>query len=463
MQTRVSLLPTLLFSSALIAQYAPPDPAGLEGIIVEKYYIADANDAADSDGGTGLTEGTVTYRVFVDLKPGYKLLTVGGFPNHPLSIGTSTTFFNNDDRGEAWGNSINDIHLDKNTVAIDSWLTMGGASDAHWGVLKATDTDGSIVGGANNDGGSTGTPLLVNNTPAMGTALTDADGLLSATTPPSITGVGTAPDLFESGGSNSYSSENYAWAILGGVLSPEASNRILIGQFTTNGVLDLCLNLFVRIPDSLVCADANCHVNMIYYADLLPADTAGTSIENDNIFTLPSLCYSSAQTVIDCEGQSGGNALPGTACDDGNADTTNDTYASTCDCLGEDCLGVPGGGALPGTPCDDGNAATTNDTWITGCQCEGASGIADGDLNGSITTAPNPTNDRTLVSLRNVAGERVQYTLVNTLGAVQRIEDLGRIQGDQRFMVDLQAMPQGLYFLRVEVGAASHVVRLVKL
>lgn len=65
---------SLSFTTALQAQYAPPDPAGLEGVIVEKYYVADANDAADEDGGTNLPAGSTTYRVFVDMLDGYKLL-----------------------------------------------------------------------------------------------------------------------------------------------------------------------------------------------------------------------------------------------------------------------------------------------------------------------------------------------------------------------------------------------------
>ncbi|MEO5585581.1 MAG: hypothetical protein ABIQ75_09010, partial [Flavobacteriales bacterium] len=36
-----------------------------------------------------------------------------------------------------------------------------------------------------------------------------------------------------------------------------------------------------------------------------------------------------------------------------------------------DCLGVIGGAALPGTACDDGNANTTNDTWNASCVCIG--------------------------------------------------------------------------------------------
>jgi parallel beta-helix repeat protein len=42
-----------------------------------------------------------------------------------------------------------------------------------------------------------------------------------------------------------------------------------------------------------------------------------------------------------------------------------------------DCQGVTGGSALPGTACNDGNPCTVNDTWNSSCQCVGtASGLA---------------------------------------------------------------------------------------
>ncbi len=98
----------------------------------------------------------------------------------------------------------------------------------------------------------------------------------------------------------------------------------------------------------------------------------------------------SSQTV-DCLGEVGGSALPGTACTDffGNAGIwTADCFCQT-NSNPEDCEGNPGGGALPGTVCvytpDSGN------TWITGiwsvdCVCEGdtTGGAYDclGELNG---------------------------------------------------------------------------------
>jgi len=63
----------------------------------------------------------------------------------------------------------------------------------------------------------------------------------------------------------------------------------------------------------------------------------------------------------------------GDPCDDGNASTGNDTVDGDCNCVGQliDCEGVAGGGALPGTACNDGNPATGNDVYQADCTCAG--------------------------------------------------------------------------------------------
>jgi len=450
-----------LFASATaIAQYTPPDPSGFQGLIVETYYVADANDASDTDGSSELNEGMVTYRIFADLKPGYKLLTAGGFANHPFTISTSTILFNNDDRGEAWGDAINDIHLDKNSVAIDSWLSMGAASDAHWGVPKVDDPDGTIV--QPNDGGSTGTAMLVNNTAAMGIPLTTADGLFAPSVPPSITAVGTAPDMFDPAGSSSYSDDNFAWAVLGGILGPDTANRILLGQFTTDGVFDICFNLWVRIPDTLVCSDPNCHEIMEFYATLLPSDTSGGGFSDDNKFTHPTLCFNSGNQQLDCLGVPNGPAVPGTSCDDGNADTQNDVFDPNCACIGEDCLGVLGGTALPGSTCDDGDSTTVDDTWQVGCICIGVVGIEEENNNYVVTISPNPTRDVVRIAIADVRGERVLVTLRNALGAALIQQDLGLLSGDRQQVIDLSTLSTGVYFVEVTVGDQRTVKRVSK-
>jgi hypothetical protein len=226
---------------------------GLEDVIVETYYISDANDATDSDGGI-LPAGTTTYRIYLDLAPNYKVETVYGSPVHELRIETTTLFFNNEDRGELSGNLIGDNRLDENTVALDSWVTIGAASESHFGVLKTDDPDGSIVGGANNDGGSTGIAegLLANDDPTAGIPLTTADGLIGGTVP-SVQLIADNASIFEVFDNVNdgpvFTTNNGAWAVLGGFVGPTVENRVLIAQITTNGELSFALNVRVNTVD----------------------------------------------------------------------------------------------------------------------------------------------------------------------------------------------------------------------
>ena len=235
----------ILIGSSAFAQ-------GLENVIVETYYVSDANDATDTDGGS-LPAGSVTYRIFADLLPGYEVQAVYGNSNHQLRIETSTFFFNNEDRGEITGSAIGSGFLDNNTVALDSYLAMGYASNTHFGIPKNDDTNGSIVGGVNNDGGSANISggLLVNN--AALPALTTADGLVPGTAA-SLTLVGLTPAqtaLFNDQNSVSglFSTNSGAWSVLAGVQGPTSANRVLLAQITTNGQLSFELNIQIGTPE----------------------------------------------------------------------------------------------------------------------------------------------------------------------------------------------------------------------
>lgn len=65
--------------------------AQLQKVIVEKYYISDANDATDTLGG-GLSAGSTTYRIYVDLAPGSILKKIYGDGYHPFSIQSTAPF-----------------------------------------------------------------------------------------------------------------------------------------------------------------------------------------------------------------------------------------------------------------------------------------------------------------------------------------------------------------------------------
>jgi hypothetical protein len=128
----------LCLGLCFLSAYCSFGQNGLENIIVEKYYISDANDSVGTDAisanpGT-LPVGSVTYRIFVDMLPGYNLQAIYGVPTgalsneHEFRISTTTLFFNNEDRGATTPNAINNNFLDNNSVMLDSWLSIGAAS-----------------------------------------------------------------------------------------------------------------------------------------------------------------------------------------------------------------------------------------------------------------------------------------------------------------------------------------------
>src|ERR1700756_168103 len=155
-------------------------PTGLDSIIVEKYYVSDLNDkTVDAVGGV-LPLNSVTYRIFVDMKPGYKFEAAYGVPGHELRFQTSTLFFNNEDRG-ATSPTYTKPQAQNNTVMLDSWLTVGGACTSNMGVMKIED-DGS-ANAVNADG------VLQNNNALAGIPLTQQDGFLTGA-PEAVTTVG---------------------------------------------------------------------------------------------------------------------------------------------------------------------------------------------------------------------------------------------------------------------------------
>lgn len=272
----VSALGLILLSHGSRAQ------GELEAVRVETYYVSDANDATDEAGGL-LVAGSRTYRVFVDLGEGCSLLALFGDTNHVLSIRSTQLFFNNVDRGENFGHQIPDNRLDENTVALDSWLSLGRASNQRFGIEKEDDTDGSIIGGANNDGGSAGIPggLLVNADADALPPLVEKDGLLPLSGAPAI-----PPGFFQLGDDpgaafgeetvqSAFTSDDFTLGCTSpGVLGATSENVVLIAQLTTAGELEFELNLLVLRPDgtlarfvasdSILVGDEQVHPQLTY-------------------------------------------------------------------------------------------------------------------------------------------------------------------------------------------------------
>ena len=223
--------------------------SGLEGIVVEKFYSSNAADAANASAqgaASALNAGSVTYRVYVDMAAGYKFSQLYGTAAHPLQVSTTTNFFNDPNYGSTTNPSAQSTaNIRKNTALLDSWFTTGGAAAGKLGVLKTEDSDGS-PGNAqgvlqNNPGGLFGLPINIGTTQSSSAA----DGMITGTVvAPNILGI-TATDLgmFDQTPGNNFVSTNGAIAALGGVVGPTASNMVLIGQFTTDGVFSFHLNV----------------------------------------------------------------------------------------------------------------------------------------------------------------------------------------------------------------------------
>ncbi|MFZ4411700.1 MAG: T9SS type A sorting domain-containing protein [Bacteroidales bacterium] len=213
---------------------------GLDSVIVEKYYISNSADSIKSIGI--LPAKSVTYRIFVDMKPGYKFQSSYGSANHPLLITTTTSFFNNEDYG-----SISPVYTKtqakKNTVMLDSWLSVGSACVGNFGILKSRDNGVANVINADT--------ILQNNDTAAGIPLTQQDGLISGSTGTfGAIGIDNAIAVFDASSQfgNSFVVTNGAWYCLAGAIGPDTNNQVLIAQITTNGRLRFKLNLQLGTP-----------------------------------------------------------------------------------------------------------------------------------------------------------------------------------------------------------------------
>jgi len=242
MKKKLLILPLLLSCFIGRAQN------GLEDIIVEKYYISEVNDTNANSVGGNLPIGSVTYRVYVDLLPGYNFQAAFGLTDHELRIETSTQFFNNMDYGNT-SPTFSKNNSAKNTVMLDSWLSVGAACNGYYGILK-TDDDG-VLTNVNSCSGCSGSPILQSNNPDAGIPLLTQDGLLIGS-PASVTAVGISSIINVFGNTtngNLFSTDNGSWAALGGATGPDANtNRVLIAQLTTDGILTFKLNIQLGTP-----------------------------------------------------------------------------------------------------------------------------------------------------------------------------------------------------------------------
>jgi hypothetical protein len=255
---RILFISFIIFGSPLFIK------AQLEKVIVETYYVSDTSDAIDVIGDSNrLPIGSKTYRIYLDLQAGSKLLKLYGSKGHPLKFFSTKNFYNyKDNRGKSTGDKIARNQLRTNTLALDSWLTLGQAAISLTGSPKKTCL--GVLKSKDNDGLNLLKPhsplsMLTNNDTSAGIAISIADGYVDALVGPTpvITSSGIVDNLSGNDSTifgsvvsrNSFNSTEVFLKTDSGAVGSDTSNIVLVAQLTTLGDLNFELNIDIKLSN----------------------------------------------------------------------------------------------------------------------------------------------------------------------------------------------------------------------
>jgi hypothetical protein len=237
------LLLFLLFSLGMQAQ------DGLEHVVVEKFYTSTKADMKGEMHSGDLPEGSVTYRIYVDLKPGYRFQAAFGSPGHPLKFISTKPFFNHIESGATHPNILPERALNHDVALLDSWLSVGAAGENHLGVLKQIDSS-AVDTYVHFESG-----FLKGKSGRHDFSLQEKDGMQRAEHLPFPTFYQMDSCLKHLGSSTNSSEiilQNGAWASMGkGSVGVDSltTNHVLIAQLTTAGEFSFELNLLIGAPN----------------------------------------------------------------------------------------------------------------------------------------------------------------------------------------------------------------------
>jgi hypothetical protein len=414
--------------------------AQLENVIVEKYYISDSRDAGniqyvtDEAGNTidsvFLEFGSTTYRIYVQLAPGYMLTRVYGDATHMMKIESTENFFNNIDFGVSFGKDLTSSRLQYNSVALDSWLTIGQASRTYSGVLKSEDKDGSVIGGSLNSDG-----MLVNADPDAGTPLTTSDGLAPLAVAPSVwlqSGIidnsGKDSTIFGSLKIGKQFVSHSAFIQCSGLSGVDpSSNKVLIAQLTTKGDLAFQLNIQVKK------ADGSSTINFV--GTRATGDDESVN-KYSNLLAYPHL------PVCGCKD-------PNYVEYNANADCNIQDSCKTkivCGCMDPDACNydpdanysIPSLCCYPGL-CDDRDISMV-------CPKLGT------NLKSSLLVYPNPVIDQLNLEVTSENIRNVKIEIYNAFGRLVWTKNIDVVNGSVTSDFNMSAYENGLYLARFYVG-----------
>lgn len=220
------LVALFVATGAVVAQ-------GVDSVWVEVYHVW------DTLGSNG--KPLVTYRIWVDMAPGYLMQVVYGDNAHDLEISTTTEFYNVPDGSVKYADQLGAKDVLTYPLALDSWFTIGAVSKKYMAVPLHLDKNGSLLK-------CPPFPKPAGRTEKK-RSLCRRDGLLAADSVKAVVNWRFEPGyLGEIRGSVIHTMDG-AWAVLGGTPGVTEQNQILIAQITTSGELSYKLNIQVATTD----------------------------------------------------------------------------------------------------------------------------------------------------------------------------------------------------------------------
>ncbi|MEM6965628.1 MAG: discoidin domain-containing protein, partial [Bacteroidota bacterium] len=185
----------------------------------------------------------------------------------------------------------------------------------------------------------------------------------------------------------------------------------------TDCCTELFSNFYILVADvPFASTNLNATLNQSGVSSYLVSEAAGlpSEIEINTVgrYVRVQLSGSAYLSIAEVEVMgcvSGNGCLPaGTACDDNNATTFDDTEDGDCNCVGIPC-------PVAGTVCDDGNAFTENDVEDGFCNCAGISIVESCDS--LINLAWNqPTAQSSTLTAAQITGDPEKAVDGNTNG-----------------------------------------------
>jgi len=153
-------------------------------------------------------------------------------------------------------------------------------------------------------------------------------------------------------------------------------------------------------------------------------------------------------------------------CDDGDANTINDSVNLSCECIGVTAVmgctdvdacnfsleaNVEDNSCLyEGSPCDDGNAETLNDVINSSCLCEGiVNNVEERTLNNVLTCFPNPASEKIVVQFNAMSSGKANCFITDSNGKICLHQEYVVSGGDNTFALEIGFLAVGQYHISV--------------